>query len=111
MNDGSAASAVPTVQIDNASARVTEWRFAPGAATGHHRHELPYVVVPLTSGRLTVTGAEGTTTADLLAGACYFRPAGIEHDVRNEGVREVVFIEVEIKLPVADARAGVEYAP
>ena len=31
--------ATPTVQIDNDHLRVTEWRFAPGAATGYHRHE------------------------------------------------------------------------
>jgi hypothetical protein len=47
------ADAVPTVKVDNARVRVTEWRFAPGARTGHHRHEYPYVVVPLTTGSLT----------------------------------------------------------
>jgi beta-alanine degradation protein BauB len=31
--------AIPTVQIENGHVRVTEWRFAPGAATGFHRHE------------------------------------------------------------------------
>ena len=42
--------AVATVKIDNERVRVTEWRFAPGAATGWHRHELDYVVVPMTTG-------------------------------------------------------------
>ena len=37
--------ATPTVFIDNERVRVTEWRFAPGAATGWHRHEYDYVVV------------------------------------------------------------------
>ena len=41
-------AAVPTVQIDNDSVRVTEWRFAPGAETGWHRHEHEYVVIPVT---------------------------------------------------------------
>ncbi len=45
----SGARAVATVQIDDASVRVTEWRFAPGTATGWHRHEYAYVVVPLGS--------------------------------------------------------------
>ena len=54
-------SAVPTVQIDDALVRVTEWRFAPAAATGWHRHEYPYVVVPMTTGRLAITGAGGAT--------------------------------------------------
>src|SRR5437867_2074847 len=49
-------SAVATVQIDNGTVRVTEWRFAPGATTGFHRHDYPYVVVPMTTGKLAITG-------------------------------------------------------
>jgi hypothetical protein len=44
--------AVPTVFIDNDRVRVTEWRFAAGAATGWHRHEMDYVAVPLGDGML-----------------------------------------------------------
>jgi quercetin dioxygenase-like cupin family protein len=89
--------AVPTVQVDDAVVRVTEWRFAPGAATGWHRHEHPYVVVPMSTGRLAVRGPDGETTADLVAGRSYARPAGVEHDVRNASAHEFVFIEVEWK--------------
>jgi len=42
--------AVPTVQIDDDRVIVTEWRFAPGAETGWHRHAHDYVVVPMTNG-------------------------------------------------------------
>ncbi len=52
-------SAVPTLQIDNARVRVTEWRFAPGAETGYHRHGMDYVVVPLTTGTLLLETPEG----------------------------------------------------
>lgn len=69
------ASAQPTVQIDDARVRVTEWRFAPGAATGHHRHEYPYVVVPMTTGRLRLVEAGGERIAELEAGRSYARPA------------------------------------
>jgi len=88
--------AVPTVQLDNGTVRVTEWRFAPGAATGHHRHAYPYVVVPMTSGRLTITGADGVSTAELRTGQAYARPAGVEHDVKNANSFEFVFVEIEI---------------
>ena len=44
--------AIPTVQIDNDRVIVTEWRFAPGADTGHHVHGHDYVVVPMTTGIL-----------------------------------------------------------
>jgi len=91
-----APSAVPTVQLDDGAVRVTEWGFVPGAATGHHRHEYPYVVVPMTSGRLAITGADGVSTAELRTGQAYARPAGVEHDVRNANSFEFVFIEIEI---------------
>ena len=46
-------AATPTQLIDNERVRVTEWRFRPGEATGWHRHEFDYVVVPVTTGQLT----------------------------------------------------------
>jgi len=89
--------AVATVRIDNERVRVTEWRFAPGANTGPHRHELAYVVVPLTTGRLAATGPAVDTLNELVAGQPYFRPAGVEHDVRNANNFEFAFIEIELK--------------
>ena len=90
-------AASPTVQVDNDRLRVTEWRFAPGAATGHHRHEYDYVVVPLTTGQLRLVEADGERVADLTAGISYYRDAGVEHDVINASPDEFVFIEIEIK--------------
>jgi quercetin dioxygenase-like cupin family protein len=91
------ASARPTVQVDNDRARVTEWRFAPGAATGWHRHEHDYVIVPMTTGRLRISSREGESLADLAAGQAYFRAAGVEHDVVNPNPHEFVFVEIEVK--------------
>ena len=92
-------AATPTVQIDNERIRVTEWRFAPGAATGFHRHEYDYCVVPLLDGRLGIEGKEGTSESQLAAGRSYFRKAGVEHDVVNINSYEFAFIEVELKEP------------
>jgi len=89
--------AVPTVQIDDAIVRVTEWRFAPGASTGWHRHEYPYVVLPMSTGRLIATGRDGPVPADLVTGRAYARGAGVEHDVQNANSFEFVFVEIEIK--------------
>ena len=86
-----------TVQADTPEARVTEWRFVPGTATGHHRHEYDYVVVPMTDGDLTIVSSAGSTTNSIKAGQSYFRKAGVEHDVQNHTSREIVFIEIEIK--------------
>ena len=90
-------SAIPTVQIDEAEVRITQWRLPPGSATGHHRHEYDYVVVPMTDGELTIVAAAGTSQAPISAGKSYFRKAGVEHDVRNNSAREIVFVEVELK--------------
>ena len=88
--------AVPTVQIETDRVRVTEWRFAKGAATGFHRHD--YVVVPGTTGRLKIVDAQGNESfAELTAGQSYAREAGVEHDVINAHDGEFVFVEVELK--------------
>ena len=91
--------AVATVKVENDRVRVTEWRFAPGATTGFHRHEWDYTVVPMTTGILAITGPAGDVQSSLVAGEPYFRPAGAEHDVRNANAFEFVFIEIELKQP------------
>jgi beta-alanine degradation protein BauB len=53
--------------------------------------------VPLTTGKLAASGPAGDTVNDLVAGQPYFRPAGVEHDVRNANAFEFAFIEIELK--------------
>ena len=88
---------VPTVRIDNDRVRVTEWRFEPGAATGWHRHEYDYVIVPITSGRLLLREGGEERVAELSLGVPYFREAGVEHDVVNGNDVEFAFVEIELK--------------
>lgn len=90
-------AATPTVQIDNDKVRVTEWRFGPGAETGWHRHEMPYVVVPQTTGPLLLESASGESTSMLTTGQSYYRDAGVEHNVINPSDTEFVFVEIEVK--------------
>lgn len=90
-------SATPTVLIENDRVRVTEWRFAPEAATGWHRHDYDYVIVPLTSGTLRLENPDGPVDAELTVGVPYFRKAGVEHDVINASGAEFAFIETELK--------------
>jgi beta-alanine degradation protein BauB len=92
-----ASAASGTVQVDAPEVRVTEWRLPAGSAIGHHRHEHDYVVVPVTDGVLTVISASGSAQSPITAGQSYFRKAGVEHDVRNETAREIVFVEIEVK--------------
>jgi quercetin dioxygenase-like cupin family protein len=90
--------AVPTLQVDNDQVRITEWRFAPGAETGEHVHEMDYVVVPLADGKLKLVSATGEESfADLKQGASYFRKAGVHHNVINANEFEYAFVEIELK--------------
>lgn len=88
--------AVPNVLIENERIRVTRWEFAPGAATGFHRHEHDYVVVPIVDGKLRLLEAEGERIADLTVGVPYFRQEGVEHDVVNANDYDFAFVEVEL---------------
>ena len=90
-------NAVPQILIDNAEVRVTEWRFSPGAETGHHRHDHNYIVVPMTTGNLKIVENDGTENiAQLVKGRPYFRNEGVEHNVINACGGEFTFIEIEL---------------
>ena len=76
---------------------VTEWRLAPGAETGWHRHAYDYVVVCLTSGMLLAETPTGNVEIPLRFGQSYARPLGVEHNIVNAGAEEFAFVEVELK--------------
>ena len=84
--------------IDDERVRVTRWDFDPGAETGWHRHEMDYVIVPVTNSDMTIVAPDGTRSiAQLRIGKSYFRKAGVEHDVINIGDALYTFVEVELK--------------
>lgn len=84
-------------QVENERVIVTEWRFAPGAETGHHVHAHDYVIVPLLSGTLRIVDAQGTHDVPLQAGGSYARPKGVAHNVINANAFEYRFVEIELK--------------
>jgi len=88
-----------TAHIDNEQVTVTEWHFPPGGETAFHRHNLDYVVVPMTTGSLQMESSEDTQVVELTIGRPYFRPAGAEHNVVNANSAEFTFIEIEVKDP------------
>jgi quercetin dioxygenase-like cupin family protein len=78
--------------------RVTRWDFVPGAETGWHRHELDYVVTPVTDSAFLLEEPGGTSRrVDMKAGAAYSRACGVEHNVVNGGTTPMSFVEVELK--------------
>lgn len=93
------SAATPRVTLDDDKVRVTTWTFgADGDATGVHRHEYDYIVVPITGGTFVVTGIDGSErTMTQVAAAAYTGRRGTEHDVTNASSGQVVFVEVELK--------------
>jgi quercetin dioxygenase-like cupin family protein len=87
------------VSVDDDKVRVTTWTFeAAGVATGRHRHEFDYVVVPVTGGTFKVVDLDGSEREmEQVAGSPYLGTAGTEHDVVNPGDHETVFVEIELK--------------
>jgi quercetin dioxygenase-like cupin family protein len=62
---------------ENERVIITEWRLAPGAETGWHRHQHDYVVVCLTAGKLLAETANGDVETELRFGQTYARPSGV----------------------------------
>ena len=90
--------ATHTVALEDERVIVNRFDFAPGEDTGHHVHGHPYVIVPLTDGRLRIEDdTQGEVFADLTAGVPYSRPAGVSHNVFNAGDAPLSFLEIEIK--------------
>jgi beta-alanine degradation protein BauB len=98
MTTSAPGTAVGKKLIDNARVTVWEWRFPKtGDNTGWHKHGHDYVVVPLMDGSVNVVTKDGTSLATMTAGAPYYRPEGVEHDVVNVNAGEYAFIEIELK--------------
>ena len=86
------------VLIDNKRTRVTKWFFQKGSATGWHRHEYDYVVIPMLNGKLKLISESGEEKiSELEEGAPYFRKAGTKHNVVNVNNFDYIFFEIEIR--------------
>lgn len=95
--------AVPTLQQDDETVRITRYDFQPGAVTGWHQHGWPYFVIMLTDGILRIHNGSEITDVPLKQGQSYMRAAGITHDVMNGSAHPIAFVEIEVKNPAAMA--------
>jgi beta-alanine degradation protein BauB len=87
-----------TTLIDDARVRATRFDFAPGAETGWHRHGFDYVITAVTDCHMLLEEPDGATRNVLVpAGTAYRRAEGVEHNVINDGVGIMSFVEVELK--------------
>lgn len=84
-------------QINNERTCVNHLLFPVGGESQWHRHDRDYVIVPMQDCQLDIDTGEGPKTVSMKAGECYFRYAGVEHNVMNNTDQDIVLIEVEIK--------------
>ena len=84
--------------IDDDRARVTRFDFAPGAETGWHKHGYDYIITAITDCHMLLEEPGGEERRVLVpAGTVYSRTAGVEHNVVNDGVAPMSFVELELK--------------
>ena len=103
--------AVPTQQVCNDRAIVTEWRFAPGAETGWHRHAHDYVVVVITAGKLMQETENGEIVTELAPDGASDEAYAALLDAFS--IEEATFLNVAIATINAWNRLGValRFAP
>ncbi|MFT7059926.1 MAG: quercetin dioxygenase-like cupin family protein [Pseudorhodobacter sp.] len=92
------AIAAHTVLIDDVKVVVNRFDFEAGDETGHHVHQMAYVIVPLSDGTVRVVDDAGSETlAEMQMGVPYSRPRGVSHNVINALKTPLSFLEIEIK--------------
>lgn len=98
MTAETAQAPTATVLVDNDRVRVVHWTVPPMGETGWHRHELDYLSVQLTNGRLRIDAASGEAVfVDLTEGATIYVAAPQEHNIVNVGPTTIVTVDIELK--------------
>ncbi len=93
----SGATAAP-VAAENPSARIYNWVLAPGASSGQHTHERPYLVIAATTIQLKMTGPDGKTSIhEVKAGDFHWVDSKVTHTLANNGATEGQIVELELK--------------
>jgi beta-alanine degradation protein BauB len=86
------------VIFENESIRVWSFSVGPGGLKHLHRHELPYLIVPLTGGSVEITTESGVVrSAEDRPGAVIWQEAGEVHELRNVGATPYENVLVELK--------------
>ena len=86
------------VIFENDQVRVWDMQVAAGGKKAWHHHQLDYVIINVTGGKIELENVAGhTIIADDKVGGIIWRDAGEVHDLRNVGNATYRNILVEIK--------------
>jgi quercetin dioxygenase-like cupin family protein len=92
------------VIFENELIRVWGLTLQPGGIQGWHRHDLPYLVVPLTPGDNLMRFADGRSRATKeTPGEVMWREPGIPHELENAGGATYANVLIEFKQVAAKA--------
>jgi beta-alanine degradation protein BauB len=87
------------ILFENDRVRVWDFVVEPGRSKGWHRHDLPYLIIPMTDGDIeiesAVTGQVERPKGQI--GGPIWRDAGEVHDLRNIGRTTYRNILIEMK--------------
>ncbi|MGB0798784.1 MAG: cupin domain-containing protein [Planktomarina sp.] len=91
-------AATATQLVDDDRVRVTRFDFVVGAETGWHTHGMDYVITAVTDCHMGLEEPNGETRyVTVAAGEAYSRKKDIQHNVINDGLAPMSFVEVELK--------------
>jgi quercetin dioxygenase-like cupin family protein len=86
------------VIFENEHVRVWDMRVGPRGTKPWHHHTLPYVIVPITGGKVEIENVEGKIYhGEEQGGEAIWRDAGEKHELRNLTDAPYQNILVEIK--------------
>ena len=91
------------VLFENDFVRVWSVELNPGERQPWHRHDLPYLIVPLTEGRNVMIFADGRRRETVeVAGGVLWREPGIPHELEN--ISDWTYRNVLIELKHSESR-------
>ncbi len=86
------------VLFENEHVRVWSMDVAPGSKKAWHHHLLPYVIVPVSGGRIEIEANDGNVVRiEEKPGEAIWRDAGEIHELRNRGSDRYQNVLIEIK--------------
>jgi quercetin dioxygenase-like cupin family protein len=86
------------VIFENEAVRIWDMRVGPRGRKPWHHHKLPYVIVPITGGKVEIETVEGKIYhGEEASGEAIWRDAGERHELRNLTDKPYQNVLVEIK--------------
>tara|TARA_Y100000590_G_scaffold364139_1_gene422279 strand:+ start:35355 stop:35684 length:330 start_codon:yes stop_codon:yes gene_type:complete len=87
-----------SIILENDEIIVTHWSFNPGEQTGWHIHEMDYMPIQLSKGKLMFEFTDGTTKEiNYVPRTTSIVTAPLEHNAINTSDEIVVALEIEFK--------------